>query len=454
MTARSPHPSSPDLPRTLGVLPALGVMIGIIIGSGIFKTPSEIATATQSPLVVLLCWLAGGVISLFGAFTYAELATMFPQSGGVYVFLREGYGRGMAFVFGWTYMLVSKPAAAAGIAVIFTENLHPLLGLTWDARYTTIALIVALTFINARGVSLGAGVATVLTALKVLALIAIVALALVLRKGSGDNFHAAPSIQPLHLVLVGIMSGVLWTYDGWSDVGAVAGEIKQPDRKLPLIYMGGTIFITGLYLAVNAVYIWMMPLPEMARFADPEIAKTGNVASAIVTSLVGSAGGAAIMLVIVISTLGSTLGSILTGARVTYAQSRDALLFAFLSRVHPRFGTPNVALWCQCLLSCAAVWFLESFGKMAGSFVFTMWIFYGLAGATIFIMRAKRPDLPRAYRCFGYPVVPLLFVASSLMMTVLSIMADWKTCLTWIGVLLAGIPVYLVWSRITPPQRP
>ncbi|MFO0834818.1 MAG: amino acid permease [Phycisphaerales bacterium] len=435
-------PSPPrDLPRALGVLPALGVMIGIIIGSGIFKTPSEIAGATQSPLVVLLCWLAGGVISLFGAFTYAELATMFPQSGGVYVFLREGYGRGMAFVFGWTYMLVSKPAAAAGIAVIFTENLHPLLGITWDARYTTIALIVVLTFINARGVSLGAGVATVLTALKVLALLAIVALALALRKGSAGNFHAAPSLQPLHLVLVGIMSGVLWTYDGWSDVGAIAGEIKQPDRKLPFIYMGGTIFITGLYLAVNAVYIWMMPLSEMAR--------QGNVAPAILTTLVGAAGGTAVMIIVVVSTLGSTLGSILTGARVTYAQSRDGLLFAFLSRVHPRFGTPAVALWCQCALSCAAVWFLESFGRMAGSFVFTMWIFYGLAGATIFVMRVKRPDMPRAYRCLGYPLVPALFVASSVMMTVLSIMADWKTCLTWVGVLLAGIPVYLVWSRMT-----
>lgn len=434
-----------DLPRALGVLPALGVMIGIIIGSGIFKTPSEIAGFTQSPLVVLLCWLAGGVISLFGAFTYAELATMFPQSGGVYVFLREGYGRGMAFVFGWTYMLVSKPAAAAGIAVIFTENLHALLGLEWDQRFTTTGLMLVLTMVNVRQVSLGAGLATALTFLKVLALVGIVALALALRKGSLGNFHAAPSVQPLHLALVGIMSGVLWTYDGWSDVGAIAGEIKDPNRRLPLIYLAGTIFITGLYLAVNAVYIWMMPLSEMAT--------QGNVAPAILTTLAGAAGGAAVAWIVIISTLGSTHGSILTGARISYAQARDGLLFAFLSRVHPRYGTPAVALWCQCALSIAAVWFLGTFGKMAGSFVFTMWIFYGLAGAAIFILRAKRPDMPRAYRCFGYPVVPALFVASAVMMTVLSIMADWKTCLTWIGVLLAGIPVYSVWSRMAEKTK-
>lgn len=439
-----------DLPRVLGVIPALGVMIGIIIGSGIFRTPTDIAGMTASPTVVLVCWLAGGVISLFGAFTYAELATMFPQSGGVYVFLREGYGRGMAFVFGWTYMLVSKPAAAAGIAIIFTGSLHELLHIQTDPRYTTIGLLLVLTLVNVRQVSLGAGLATALTILKVLALVAIVGLALVLRTGTGENFRGTSGpeslgLPPLHVAIVGIMSAVLWTYDGWSDVGAIAGEVREPGRRLPLIYLSGTVFITGLYLAVNAVYIWMMPLVEMAT--------RKNVAPAVLTTLIGPAGGVAVLVIVVVSTLGSTHGSILTGARVTYAQARDGLLFSFLGRVHPRFGTPAVSLWFQFVLSAAAVWFLETFANMANSFIFTMWIFYGLAGASLFILRVKRPDLPRPYKCFGYPVVPGLFVLSAVAMTALTVKADWQKSATWVAVLLAGIPVYMAWSRVVGKEE-
>ncbi len=434
---------STELPRTIRFWGASAIMVGIIIGSGIFRQPTVIAQACGSPAAILLFWLAGGIISLFGALTYAELATMFPQSGGVYVFLREGYGRCMAFVFGWTYLLITKPFAAAGIAYVFAEHLNPLLGVAWDPRVVTTMVLTALTVINVGGLRLGSGVAMVLTALKVAALGAIVVLALVLMKGDSANFAGTAPPRSLLWAVAPIMAAVMWTYDGWSDVGAIAGEVREPQRMLPRIYLAGTAMVTGLYIAVNAVYMWVVPLAEMRGVP--------TVAPLVVERLLGAAGataGVIVSVVILASTFGSSHGSIITGARVTYAQARDGLLFRFLGRVHPRYGSPDASLWVQLGLSCAAVWFASGFQELADTFVFTMWIFYGLAGASVFILRVRRPDAERPYRCWGYPIVPALFVAAAGAMTVLQVIDQpWKTT-RWVLVLLAGVPVYFVWLRL------
>jgi len=438
----------PDLPRTIGFWGASAVMVGIVIGSGIIATPPAIARETGSPALILLLWIVGGVLSLFGALTYAELAVMYPESGGVYVFLREGLGRGVAFVFGWTYMLISKPLAAAAIAIVFAQHFNELFfGIppanATASSITTSALLIALTALNVRGLRLGGGVAGVLTGLKVLALVAIVALALVLSRGSTANFHPLPSPQPWWLALGPIMAHVMWTYDGWSDGGSIAGEVRDPRRQLPRIYLAGTTMVIGLYAAVNAVYIWMIPLPEMRE--------SGTVAPLVMQRLVGDGGAVLVALLIIVSTIGSTHGSIITGARVTFAQARDGLLFSPLARVHPRFGTPAAALWVQCALACIAVWYYGNFSELAGGFVFTMWIFYGLAAVVIFIMRRRHPDMPRAYRCWGYPVVPALFVLAALLMTALSIADDWVNTAIWGGVLLGGVPAYMLWRRFYVP---
>jgi APA family basic amino acid/polyamine antiporter len=437
-----------ELPRTIRFWGASAIMVGIIIGSGIFQTPLDIAQQSGSPPVILGFWLIGGLLSLAGALTYAELATMHPESGGVYVFLREAYGRGMAFVFGWTYLLLSKPFAAAGIAIIFANNLVDVLGVKWDPRVVTTVLLVALTCINVLGLRLGSGVAGVLTTVKVSALVALVVLGLVARKGAGN---LAPTADPVTLMaaIAPIMVLVMWTYDGWSDVGAIAGEVRDPQKELPRIYFAGTAMVTVLYVAVNAVYMWVVPLEEMRTMT--------TLAPEVVSRLLGTTGGVAAVLVsvvILISALGSTHGSIITGARVTYAQARDGLLFRFLGQVSPRFGTPAVSLWMQLVLSCGALWIAGSFQALASTFVFTMWIFYGLAGAAIFILRVKRPEAPRPYRCWGYPVVPGLFVLAAAAMTVLSIIDDWRTTGTWLLVLFAGIPVYWVWRSVTAGHAP
>lgn len=444
--AGTPPVTPADLPRTIGFWGATAVMVGIVVGSGIFRTPPAIAKETGSPALVLALWVAGGVLSLFGAFTYAELAVLYPQSGGVYVFLREGLGRAVAFVFGWTYMLVSKPLAAAGIAIIFAQHFNAMvLGVDehnqWAASLTTSVMLIVLTALNVRGLKLGSAVAGGLTVLKVGALVAIVALALALRKGSAANFEPSAAPKPWLSALAPIMYGVLWTFDGWSDVGSIAGEIRNPQRDLPRAYIAGTVFLIGLYIAVNAVYIWLVPLAEM-RAHD-------NVAPLVVERLIGAGGAAVVGAVVIISTLGSTHGSIITGARITWAQARDGLLFRSLGRVHPRYGTPAVSLWVQCVLSCAAVWYYGNFEDLAGGFVFTMWIFYGLAAAVIFVMRRRIPG-ERAYRCWGYPVVPLLFILAAVAMTVLSIAQEPGKTLAWLGVLAAGLPVYLLWSRLYP----
>ncbi len=438
----APSAAPRDLPRRIGFWGASAVMVGIIVGSGIFRTPTSIAQEMGSPLLILLMWLFGGVLSLFGALTYSELATMYPQSGGVYVFLREGFGRPLAFVFGWTYMLITKPAAAAGIAVVFGEHVNKLLGTNWDARWITTVILVVLTVINVRGVRLGTGVAGLLTSVKGLALIAIVVLGVALMKGSSANFTAVAAPKSVGLAIVPVMFSIMWTYDGWSDVGAIAGEVEQPQRRLPRIYLAGTAAVTLLYVAVNAVYMYMVPLPEMAA--------TTTVGPLVMERIVGPAAGVAVVVLVLVSTLGSTHGSILTGARVTFGQARDGLLFRFLGRVHPRYETPAVALWSQLALSITALWLLRDFQQMADTFIFTMWIFYGLAAAAIFILRIKRPDVPRPYRCWGYPAVPALFILASAVMTGMSIYQSPGQTLPWIGLLVAGIPVYYLWIRFWP----
>lgn len=431
-----------DLPRRVGFIGAVAVMLGVIIGSGIFRTPAEIANHLDHPGWILGFWTLGGLIALAGALTFAELAVLFPRSGGVYVFIREAFGPAAAFVFGWTYLLLVKPAAAGGIAIIFAEHLNTLLKTEADPRLLTVAVLCVLTWINVRGVRLSTAFTVVLTGLKVFALLAIIALGLSLGRFQPDLLRPQHGAVPLSVLaaIAPVMAGVLWTYDGWSDVGAIAGEVTDPQRTLPRVYLFGTGLITVLYVAVNAVYMGLVPLEQMRA--------SQAVGPLVMDRIMGSGGASVIALVVLVSTMGSTHASIMTGGRVTYAQARDGLLFAPLARIHPRYATPHVSLWVQLALSCIAIVWLGTFSRLAETFTFTMWIFYGLAGAAIFVLRFTRPDLPRVYRCWGYPLVPALFVLAAVGMTGLSIWSDPAQTLPRIGVLIAGLPVYLVWNRL------
>ncbi len=432
-----------DLPRSIGFWGGSAIMVGIIIGSGIFRTPASIAREMGSPSLILLMWLVGGLLSLFGAFTYAELGTMFPRSGGIYVYMYEGLGEVVAFIFGWTFMFLGKPLAAASITMVFSEHLNRLLGVGWDPRYATCAVLILFTAINTAKVSLGAGMAIVFTGLKMLALVAVVLLGLHLAAQNYTNLAPVAGPKSLFFALAPVLAAVLWTYDGWSDVASCAGEVRDPQRNLPRILVVGTGACIVLYLAVNAVYMAIVPLEEMRN-----VEKT--VAPLVMERLVGGAGDTLVTLIVLISTLGATHGSIITGARVTFAQAHDGLLFKSLARVNSTWHTPDVSLWIQALMSCLGVIFLQQFERMIGGFVFTMWIFYALAAAAVIILRIRRPDLPRPYRCWGYPWVPITFILATVFMTVLSIRENPRDTLMWLGILAAGVPTYYVWRWFVP----
>jgi APA family basic amino acid/polyamine antiporter len=428
---------SGDLPRRIGFWGGSAIMVGIIIGSGIFQTPPPIAKELGSPAAILALWVVGGLLSLFGAFVYAELATMFPRSGGMYVYLNEGLGGRIAFTFGWTYLILIKPFAAAAVGLTFATHFDALLGVSWSPHAVACAMVVLLTALNAVTLKGSSATAIVLTSLKVLALVAIVALGAGLMKGSAANFSPVPS-KPIWMAFAPVMYGILWTYDGWADVSAISGEVQDPQRLLPRILVAGTAATIGLYVAVNLVYFSMVPIVEM-RDLD-------TVAPLVMERLLGKAGAVVVTAIIVISTLGATHGAILTGARVTFAQARDGLLFRFLGRINPRSQTPAVSLWVQAVSACAAILYLRQFKDLSEGYGFMMWIFHALIATAVIVLRTRRPDLERPYKCWGYPWIPVIFIGISIAMTVLYIARDWRTTLPWLGVLLLGIPAYSVWK--------
>lgn len=478
-----------DLPRTVGLLSAAGIMVGVTIGSGIYKTPAEIARAVDAPWQIVAAWLVGGLLSLFGALTYAELATMFPRSGGLYNFLYQGFGPRMSFIFGWTFMLITKPLAAAGIAVVFTEYLGALfgsgyepwlasvvpfssvlqdmLGDSWHNVMMVCLVIALLTWVNWLGMRQGSGFNLVLTIIKVACLGGIVGCAALYSLGViGQSERAVAEVAQSAtssastglvmgvsmLALAPLLSAVLWTYDGWSDIGAVAGEVKEPQKNLPRIYLIGTLALIVIYLAVNVAYLSVLSLEEMRG--------SSAVASDAMVKMVGPVGAGVVTIFVLISTLGSTHASIMTGARVTFAQAQDGLLFSYLAKIHPTRQTPSTALWTQMALSCACAIFFKEFNNLAGGFVFTMWIFYGLGGIAMMRLRKKMPEAARAYRCWGYPFVPLLFIASAGAMTALQIyeafkaptpaegIAPWIQICIFLGILAVGYPAYDIWRTV------
>jgi len=436
---------SEDLPRRIGLWGGAALMIGSILGAGIFQAPASIAEETGNPWVVLAFWVLGGLLSLFGALSFAELAAARPRSGGIYGYLHDGLGPRSAFTFGWTYLFLIKPFGGAALSVVFADHLSVLLGGRVPSPVLACGLVLFLTILNVVSVRGTAGLAIALTAIKILALLLIVGLGLVLMKGSTANFAVAPSPHPLWMGAAPILYATLWTYDGWVDVTSVAGEVRDPERNLPRILGIGMLGVIALYLAVNAVYLSLVPLAGM-RGHD-------TVAPIVLERLLGRAGAVAVTVIIVVSTFGAANGAILAGARVTWAQARDGLLFRVLGRVHPRFQTPAVSLWSQAILTAAAVLYLRRFKDLSEGYGFLMGIFYAGAAAAVLILRRREPDLPRPYKCWGYPAVPIVFIVVSLFMAGLYVAHDPRTTLPWLGLLLLGLPAYTIWTRLSRRDR-
>jgi APA family basic amino acid/polyamine antiporter len=427
------------LPRHLGLGSAIAVLVGSTIGSGIFRVPAGVAERLHEPGPVLLAWVVGGLVALFGALTYAELAAALPRSGGVFAYILEGFGPLPAFLFGWSELTVIRASALGAISTIFAEYLGYFIHLTPDqVRYVAAAGILFVGTLNYVGVNSAAAVMNLTTLAKYGALAALGLLAFT--AGSGSFSHFTPAWQGgVNLSLIGTaLIAIMWTYDGWADLSFMGGEVKNPARTLPLALILGTAAIVLVYLLLNVAYVYLVPLPEMA--ASKLIAAT----AADRIPLFAGAGGAVVSGIVMLSCFGSLTGSMMTGPRIFFAMADRGLFFRGIARVSPRFQSPSVAIWLATALGVLYVLF-NDFQQLADKFILGIWPFYALAVAAVFVLRRTRPDLPRPYKTWGYPVVPLLFLIASIAMVVNALWTDPVNTGITFAIILAGIPVYFGW---------
>ncbi|HUO51218.1 MAG TPA: amino acid permease [Gemmatimonadaceae bacterium] len=438
---------SAKLPRQLGLWSATAVLVGSTIGSGIFRSPAGIAAKLPGPLPLLLVWVSGGLFALCGALTLAELAGAFPQTGGIYVFLREAWGRGAAFLFGWAELVVIRAASYGAISTTFAEYLFRVMGRDPGAEpnatyvhYAAACAIALTATFNYVGLRWGSLVQNLTTLAKYGGLLFIILLAFVLALPSGGG-HYTPAVPAgsFHVAAFGLaLVSVLWAYDGWEDVTFVAGEVREPRRVLPRAIVVGTLAVIGIYLLANLAYLAVLDVTQ--------IAQSRLVAAEVAQRLIGPAGVVFVSITVMLSTFGTLNGSIMTAPRIFFAMADDGLFFRGIARVHPRFRTPSRAIVLSALLGIAFV-LARTFEQLADAFVIAIVPFLALAVLGVFRLR-KRPDYDPPFRVPGYPVVPLLFIASTVALLVNAV-ADassrWAT-LAVLGVVAAGIPVFSLTS--------
>ncbi len=429
------------LPRQVGLLSSIAVLVGVTIGSGIFRVPATVAAQLHDPGPVILCWVLGGIVALFGALTIAELAGALPRSGGVFAYLLESFGPLPAFLFGWTELTVVRASALGATATIFAEYLGYFIPMTpVQVRCVAAAAIVAIGAVNYVGIQRAAVVMTFATIAKYAAVMALGALAFTAGPGGASHFTPAWG-SGLHLSLLATaLIPVMWTYDGWADLSFMGGEVKDPQRTLPLALILGTLCVMLVYLVVNLGFMYLLPLPQMAQ------SKLIAATAAERIALFGGFGAAIIAAVVIVSTFSGLNGSMMTGPRIFFAMADRGLFFRAVARVSPRFKSPSVAIWLATALGVVYV-LQNDFAQLADKFILGIWPFYALAVAGVFVLRRKRPDLERPYRAVGYPVVPALFLLASLGMVANALLTDpVNTGLTF-GIIAAGVPVYALWRR-------
>jgi basic amino acid/polyamine antiporter, APA family len=490
------------LPRVLGPIAATAIVVGTVIGSGVFKKPSAIAAAVPFSGPVAVLWILGGVLVLLGALAYAEVVVLFPRAGGNYVFLREAYGRLAGFLFGWVEFWIIRSASLAALATVFTEALNDVimnpalreaLGMPdwlrlsfWPQRLVTVGVLLGLAAVNIRGTKWGGGLQVFITLVKVGSLVAIAVLPLiVLWHGGSSTPPSLDNLQPVWpdswsgLSLTGLGSallGILWAYHGWMNIAPIAEEVRTPQRNLPLALLGGVVIIVGLYLGANLAYYLTLSGDELAKL-------TGTpAATAFALRLLGSLGSAAASAAIMCSVFGALNGNLLVGPRLLYAMGEDGLAPRALGSVHARYQTPAAAIgvlaaWSVLLVLVVAVltvspifpvrtpeggWLWvpaldptkSHFDRLTDFAMFGAVIFETLAVTSIFVLRWKLPNVERPYRCPGYPVVPALYVVLPLFVLVNMFFAQPFEALAGLGFIALGAILYLALGLQRPPIEP
>jgi basic amino acid/polyamine antiporter, APA family len=433
---------SPTLLRRLGLWHSVGIVIGITIGGGIFRTPAGIATRVPDPLWMLGVWLIGGIIVLCGALAYAELSAAMPDTGGVYVYLREGWGRGPAFLYGWAQLVLIRAAAFGGISTVFGDYCLRSFGVDPIAHAQlshgiAAAAIVACAIANIVGVRFAASISLLSTFTKFGALTLVVLLAAFIGSNYGATWdHVVAPRAAVDAGLFGLaLVSVMWAYDGFADLTFAAGEVKDPAKTLPRAIILGTIAIVAIYVAANLAYLYVLSISGMQ--------KSPLVAADTMAAIVGRGGAGFISVIVMISTFGSLMGSMLATPRVFFAMADDRLFFPVIARVHPQWKTPYVAIGLAASLGVAMV-LTQTFERLTDTFVLAAWPFYALGVAAIYPLRRTRADLPRPYKCLGYPVVPAVFVVAAIGLIANALWSDPLWTSVVFAVVLAGLPVYWV----------
>ncbi|HAG90750.1 MAG TPA: hypothetical protein DCL41_02700 [Bdellovibrionales bacterium] len=434
---------STGLVRALGLRDSLAIVIGSMIGTGIFLKTTSMVQEVGAMHWVLLAWFVAGVLSLLGAFTYSELGAMFPEAGGTYVYLREGYGPLPAFLSGWVSFLVISPGSIAAYAVASVTFLNGYEWIREHQSFVVIGLIGGFSLLNGLAVSFGGRVQSFFTGLKI-AMVLLIALAIFYHVPSQESFLFSKSQSGGVLTWSGFgmaTLAALWAYDGWDAIARVGGEILRPQRTLPLALIFGILTVFGLYALINVAYFWALPLSEIQNANSSLYPEALPVATKAVMSFMGDSGVQILSFVFLISTLGAMNGSILTSARVPYAMAKDQLFIRFLAKLSPHTHVPVRAIWFQSGLAMVMA-LSGTFDQLTNYVVFSAWIFYGFTGITLFVFRKKKPDLKRDFKVPGYPLVPALFVGMSLLLVINTLMESPFESFIGLCFLLSGIPAY------------
>jgi len=446
--------ATPHLARDLGVSHACAVVVGTIIGSGIFLVPSEMMQAVGSAKLVYLAWFVGGLLSFFGALTYAELGAMRPEAGGEYVYVRDGYGPLAGFLYAWTTFIISKPASIATVTIGFVRILgtfsifsffqHDLIASPLRVSWGQIAAIgaaVLISFLNYVGVKKAGEFQLIFTLLKVAIILGIVVVCFDHRNGAGFSNFATEFLGAKGGV-AGFMAALvaaLWAYDGWVDLNQVAGEIRDPGRNIPIALIVGVATVGALYILVNAGVQYVLSASAIAASPRP--------ASDAVAVVIGALGASIVSAGMALSMLVTLNGTTMSGARVPFAVARDGYFFRAFAEVHPKYLTPSVAILGQLVISVLLLLVGGNFRQLFSLAIFAEWLFYMISASTVFVFRRREPEAARPYRVWGYPVVPALFVAASAVLLYYTFTDNLANSAVGSLVILAGIPIFYGFSR-------
>jgi basic amino acid/polyamine antiporter, APA family len=437
---QNPEPKIVSLPRAIGYLGSTAIVVGTIIGSGIFLVPHNVAMRVGTSGSLFAVWVVGGLLSLAGALSLAELGAALPEAGGVYVYLREAYGKGFAFLYGWGMLVVIHSGSAATLAVAFAIYSGTFLPLSpLEGKLAASAVIAVLTAVNVFGVRAGSAVQTLFTFAKLAGLAIIVGSAVLVREvrplaGSLPLPTPRTTMSSFGVALV----GVLWAYEGWHMLAFTAGEVRNPARVLPRSFFLGTLLVVLAYLSANLAYLRVLTLPALAEHQ--------RVAATAMEILAGPRGRLFVSALILCSIFGALNGTILTGPRAYFAMARDGVFFSSVGRVHPRFKTPARAVLVQGALSLVLA-VSGTYEQLYTYVIFSAWIFYGAAVMAVLVLRKQRPSLERPYRIWGSPFVPIVFSLAALGIVVNTLLTKPRESGVGLAIILLGLPIYFAWKR-------